>query len=193
MFAQWSPLLCAMWFMPVLGPLVLCKPNIALPFILTTWPKRVSLIVGGVVLVASLVLKPDWPWVWFSQTRDYQGMTPPLLSGPLGPLVLLNLFAWRERRAWLVLTMAVMPQRVFYDQLPLLLAANSNRELFWLVASTWGGFMALWLSPNMASMPGGWQLWVLLAHYLPATFVVARGPLREWLGRMILTPQDRGT
>jgi hypothetical protein len=181
LFAQWSPLLCAMWFLPWLAPLVLCKPNIALPLVLTGRPRWASAAVGAAVLLASLALKPDWPWVWLAQTRSYQGMTPPVAMLPLGPLILLSLFSWRERRAWLVLTLAVMPQRVFYDQLPLLLAAETNRELFVLVAAGWVSFLVLWLSPNLAEMPGGWQLWIVAAHYLPAVFVVARSGIREQL------------
>jgi hypothetical protein len=189
LFAQWSPLLCAMWFFPTLAPLVLCKPNIALPMLLSGRPRVSAICVAGTVVIASLVLKPDWPWVWLQQTTSYQGAVPPLLYGPLSALILLNLARWRDRRAWLVLSMAVMPQRVFYDQLALLLVAASPRQMFWLICASWSSFLALWISPDMAHMPGGWQTWILVGHYLPATAVVTgdlwisfvRKPLRVGL------------
>jgi hypothetical protein len=171
-FAQWSPLLCAIWFFPLLSPLLLAKPNIALPLVLTSplrWP---AIAIGAGVLALSLALRPGWPMEWFGQISQYQGLRPPLLVLPFGPLILASLLCWRDRRAWLILSLAVMPQRVFYDQLPLLLVARDKRQMFPLVCSSWISFVVLWLSPNMAQIPGGWQLWVVVGHYLPAVGVL---------------------
>lgn len=185
-FAQWSPLLCAMWFFPLLAPLVLAKPNIALPLVLAgksltaRYRWRVALIAAA-ALAVSFALRPSWPWEWIRQTGQYQGWRPPLLVLPFGPLILAALGRWRDRRAWLILSLAAMPQRVIYDQLPLLLAAETERQQFFLVASSWSSFAVLWLSPNMAAMPGGPQLWVVVGHYLPATGVLLWPSLRLWL------------
>ena len=38
MFVQWTPLMTCLWFLPILAPLVLVKPQIALPMLLTAKP-----------------------------------------------------------------------------------------------------------------------------------------------------------
>ena len=43
------------------------------------------------------------------------------------PAMLLALLRWRSREAWLLLLCALMPQRVVYDQLTLLLVARTPR------------------------------------------------------------------
>lgn len=184
-FAQWSPLLCAIWFFPLLAPLVLAKPNIALPLVLagkalTARYRWQTVGISAMVLAVSLVLRPSWPWEWIQQTSQYQGWKPPLLILPFGPLILAALWCWRDRRAWLILCMAAVPQRVFYDQLPLLLAPQTERQQFFLVCSSWISYLVLWLSPNMAQMPGGPQMWVVVGHYLPAVGVLLWPRVRAW-------------
>lgn len=171
-FAQWSPLLASVWFLPELAPLALCKPNIIAPVLVTTKPVARRIWWTGFWLAVSLAVRPTWAWEWVHQLTQYQG-SPPILSA-LGPLVLMVLARWRDRRAWFVLVMACIPQRVFYDQFSLLLIAENPQELFFLVVCSWASFFALWLSPDMAHMPGGWSTWVMLAHYLPAIVVVLR-------------------
>src|SRR5580658_1323519 len=144
-FAQWSPLLCAIWFFPLLSPLLLAKPNIALPLVVPTRFRWLTVAIGAAVLALSLALRPGWILEWLSQTSQYQGLKPPILSLPFGPLILASLWCWRDRRAWLILSMAIMPQRVFYDQLPLLLVARDQRQMFPLVCSSWLSFLVLWL------------------------------------------------
>ena len=180
-FAQWSPLLCAIWFFPLLSPLILCKPNIAFPLVATARFRWLTVAIGVGVLALSLAIRPGWPLEWFRQTSQYQGLRPPILSLPFGPLILASLACWRDRRAWLILSLAITPQRVFYDQLPLLLVAQSERQMFPLVCSSWLSFVVLWLSPNMAEMPGGWQMWVVVGHYLPAVGVLLWPRLKFWL------------
>ena len=137
-------------------------------------------MIAAAVLALSLAIRPSWPWEWLSQIREYQGLKPPILTLPFGPLILASLLYWRDRRAWLILTMAIVPQRVFYDQLPLLLVAQNKRQMFPLVFSSWISFLVLWLSRNMAEMPGGWQLWVVVGHYLPAVGVLLWPQLEAW-------------
>ncbi len=180
-FAQWSPLLCAIWFFPLLSPLALAKPNIALPLVLTTRFRWLPVAIGAVVLGASLALRPGWILEWLGQTGQYQGLRPPLLTLPFGPLILITLWCWRDRRAWLILSLAITPQRVFYDQLPLLLVARDKRQMFLLVGSSWMSFVVLWLSPNIMEMPGGWQPWVVVGHYLPAAGLLVWPRLRVWM------------
>jgi hypothetical protein len=180
-FAQWSPLLCAIWFIPILSPLLLCKPNIAIPLALTARPPWQAIMIAAAVLALSLAIRPIWPLEWLSQIRQYQGMKPPIGYLPFGPLILASLFCWRDRRAWLILSLAMLPQRVFYDQLALLLVAQNKRQMFPLVFSSWISFLVLWVSPSLTEMPGGWQLWIIVGHYLPAVGVLLWPQLQSWM------------
>jgi hypothetical protein len=182
-FAQWPPLLCALWFFPSAAPLILAKPHMAFPLVMTNRITKSALCLTAAVLTLSFLLYPTWPWVWFSQISGYQGVRPPILNVPLGPLLLFSFLEWRDRRAWLLFTMACMPQRMFYDQMALLLVARNGRELQFLVMCAWIGFAALWLSDGLANMPGSWQLWILLSNYLPALGVLLRPHLRLSVAR----------
>jgi len=174
MFVQWTPLMTCMWFLPVLVPLALVKPHIALPMMLTTKPDWRGLLFALVLGIASLLISPGWLSVWLQRTTGYQGTLPPLFALPLGPLLALALLRWRKRTAWLLFLMAAMPQRVVYDQLCLLLVASTWRELLFLVSVSWITMPALLYFGGWLSLPGGWQIWIVAAHYVPALLVVLR-------------------
>lgn len=176
-YVQWPPLLVCLWFLPPLLPVVLIKPHIALPLALSGSISRAGILLTALLLLGSLVLYPWWPWVWVHQIQTYKGLRPPLLVLPLGPLLLLGLLRWRDRRAWLLVLMALMPQRTVYDQLALLLVATSRRELLALVACSWLSLPVLLAAGGWRSMPGGWQIWILLTLYLPALAILLRGEI----------------
>ena len=171
LFSQWTPLITCIWFLPFLLPLVLVKPHIALPLILTSRVTWQGLVLAFLLLLISLIIYPTWPIVWFEQTGTYRG-TPPLFSLPLGPLLLLALFKYRDRRAWLLLLLALMPQRVLYDQLPLFLIAASGVELTFLVLCSWMTLPVLFSSGGWVHMPVNWQFWIVLTLYLPALIML---------------------
>lgn len=171
LFAQWTPLIICIWYLPFLMPLVLVKPHIALPLIMTGGITRKGLILTFLLLVVSLIIYPMWPLVWFRQTTTYTG-TPPLFSLPLGPVLLLALFKYRDRRAWLLVLLALMPQRVLYDQLPLFLIATSGVEITLLTLCSWLTLPALFLFGGWSQMPLGWQFWIVLTLYLPALIIL---------------------
>jgi hypothetical protein len=177
LFAQWPPLIASMFFTPLALPLLLVKPQIALPLALTRMPSRIGLALTALTLLISLALYPRWPFVWLAQITAYQGTRPPLLVLPLGPLLLLALLRYRSRSAWLLLLCALMPQRMVYDQFIVLLVADSRRALLVLVVCSWLSAVALFTFGGWLAVPGGWQLWVLLASYLPALGVVLLQPL----------------
>ena len=143
-WVQWTPLICALWFLPAAAALVLIKPHVALPVMLAGGFRNrlverrqwIWLAPPALLLAISLAWYPSWPLVWYRQLGTYQGIFPPLFSLPLGPLVLLSLVSWKDRRAWLIVLLALMPQRMVYDQLPILLVANSRRQLWLLIAAS---------------------------------------------------------
>lgn len=167
LFAQWTPLLMSLWFLPAMLPLILVKPQIALPLVLTG--KKISkagILLTAALLLISLIIYPTWPLVWIKQTGMYKGL-PPLFSLPLGPLILLALFKYRDRRAWLLVLFALMPQRVLYDQLPLLLIATNSLEMVFLVFCSWLTLPMLMSSGGWSQLPFNWQFWILLTLYVP--------------------------
>ncbi|BDC48855.1 hypothetical protein F183_A11710 [Bryobacterales bacterium F-183] len=189
LWVQWTPLLCCLWFLPQAMPLLLMKPNIAIPIALARWLPHIReprflwrwSWVPLAVLAASLICKPDWPAVWLHQTSTYQGIKPPILVLPLGPLVLLSLLAWPDRRALLIVLMACMPQRMVYDQLPLLLAAGSRGQMWLLVAASWVNCAVFWNTEGgWSAVPMGWQNFIVLTLYLPAVAVVIWPKVRAW-------------
>jgi hypothetical protein len=100
------------------------------------------------------------------QTGTYKGL-PPLFSLPLGPFILLALLKYRDRRAWLLVLFALMPQRVLYDQLPLLLIATNGAEMIFLVFCSWLTLPMLMSSGGWGGLPFSWQFWILLTLYVP--------------------------
>ncbi len=171
---QWVPLVICLWFLPPLLLMALIKPQIALPLALTRGLSRSGVISTISLLAISLLIYPSWPWNWLRQIQGYQGILPPLLTLPLGPLLLLVLIRWRERRSWLLILMAVMPQRVLYDQFALLLVANSRKEKIALVLISWTTLPVLLHYKGWARMPGGWHFWIIVTLYLPALAIILR-------------------
>jgi hypothetical protein len=96
--------------------------------------------------------------MWFSQLGGYRGL-PPILVLPFGPLIVLALLRWKNREAWLLILMAVMPQRMVYDQIPLLLTARTPRQLLLLVECSWAWILPfLYLVTRIFTKhgPSGW-------------------------------------
>jgi hypothetical protein len=131
-------------------------------------PSALALTVA--ISLTSLALYPTWPLVWFSQLGGYQGVLP-ILVLPFGPLIALALLRWQNREAWLLILMAVMPQRMVYDQIPLLLTARTPRQLLLLVECSW-----IWTLPqllfNNSNFYAAWPQWVVLLYYFPALAIV---------------------
>jgi len=174
MFVQWTPLMTCLWFLPVLLPLALVKPHIALPMVLSTKPDWRGVVFAILLGLASILVSPGWLPIWFQRTSGYQGTLPPLFVLPVGPLLALALLRWRKRTAWLLFLMAAMPQRVVYDQLCLLLVASTWRELVVLISLSWITMPALLYYGGWTALPGGWQIWIVATLYIPALLVLLR-------------------
>ncbi|MEO8286644.1 MAG: hypothetical protein ABI670_09435 [Chloroflexota bacterium] len=169
--SQWSPLIVATWYIPVLAPLlVLVKPQIALPVAIAHKLSKPGLLIAGVVLLFSLIIDATWPFRFLSMMGPYQS-TIPILTLPLGPLLILAALRWRDERGRLLLFMAVMPQRTIYDYLPLWLVPTGIRGLAVLTALSWLVVLAgipTW--PAMFTTPD--MQWAIHALYLPALIIL---------------------
>ena len=182
--AQWEPLIMASAFFPLLLPATLAKPQIGLPVALTHLSRR-GILACGVILMLSLAAMPRWPLLWFRQIGQYDHFIP-LLVLP-GPLLAAALLRYRDRDALLLMMMAVMPQRWFYDPLVLWLIPKSRREIVATVGLSWGAGIWRWYH-----IPHSWTevgRCTVLLIYLPMLAVVLARGLREKQGRSVAKPE----
>ena len=164
---QWSPMIFASAFFPLLLPAILVKPQIGLP-VAITYPNRRGYVACVVLLALSLLLARRWPISWLANLHDYERFIPLLLIP--GPFLVLALLRYRDRDARLLFLMAVMPQRWFYDGLVLWLIPKSRREILATVTVSW--FAGIWRwyhSPQSYDQAGRWMVWFM---YLPMLAVV---------------------
>jgi hypothetical protein len=139
--AQWSTIITASAFFPLLLPVTLMKPQVGLPVFLTRVTRR-GLVACLFIAAVSLVILPQWPLLWLGQAHNYEHFIP-LLVFP-GPLLLLALLRYRDRDAWLLLLAALMPQRWFFDAFTLWLIPKSRREILPTVLLSWGAGIWRW-------------------------------------------------
>jgi hypothetical protein len=164
---QWSPLIAAGAFFPILLPATLAKPQVGLPILLTRFSRR-GLIACAVVTLATIVAAPTWPLLWIHQFGNYQHFIPILVLP--GPLLLLALLRYRDRDARFLMISAVLPQRWFFDSFPLWLIPQSRREIIWTVFLSWiPGIWRWYHMPHSFTEVGRWTV---SFFYLPMLAVL---------------------
>jgi hypothetical protein len=178
---QWSPLIAASAFFPWLLPATMAKPQVGLPVFFTRVTRR-GCWACAALMIASLVLMPSWPLVWWKQAAGYQHFFP-LLVLP-GPLLLLALWRYRDRDALFLFLSALMPQRWFFDSFILWLIPKSRREIVWTVFFSWGAGIWRWYYVPQSSTEVG--RWTVILFYLPMLVVV----LRRRMKQMDLAPES---
>jgi hypothetical protein len=165
--AQWSVAIAASAFFPLLLPVTMMKPQVGLPIFLTRLSRR-GFAACLVVAAVSLVLMPQWPWLWLHQGRYYEHFIPMLVFP--GPLLLLALLRYRDRDAWLLLLAALMPQRWFFDSFILWLIPKTSRQILATVLLSWGAGIWRWYHfPHGFAQVGRWTV---VFFYLPMLAVV---------------------
>jgi hypothetical protein len=164
---QWSAVITASAFFPLLLPVTLAKPQIGLPVFLTHANRR-GLLACIALFFLSLAVMPRWLPLWLGQTGHYQYFIP-LLVLP-GPLLLLALLRYRNRDAILLFLAACMPQRWFFDSFILWLIPKSRREILWSVFFSWGAGLWRWYHPPHSFTQVG--RWTVVFIYLPMLAVV---------------------
>ncbi len=165
--AQWSPIVAASAFFPLLLPVTMAKPQVGLPVFLTHTNRR-GIIACAVLGILSLVLMPKWPLLWLGQMGHYQHFTP-LLVLP-GPLLLLAILRYRDRDAVLLFLSAVAPQRWFYDSFTLWLIPKTRRSILATVAFSW--VVGIWRWYHTPSTMQQIGFWSVLGFYIPMLVVV---------------------
>jgi hypothetical protein len=177
--ANWSPLLVASAFLPVLYPLAIVKPTLIAPVMLN-YPNMRGYLLCFVSLAVSLVIFPAWPLEWLASLMSQPGgkYTFPLLMGP-SLLILACIFLWKRRPARLLLMLACVPQHpFFYDQLLLWLIPQTLRQSLALSAITWAAYLSWWFwdpdfQPLAVRAAQGPNLyWTAFMFYMPALGLV---------------------
>lgn len=186
--AQWTPLIAASAFFPLLLPATIAKPQIGLPVALTQLTRR-GVLACAVVLALSLIVMPSWPPQWVAHFSRYDRFVP-LLVLP-GPLLALSLLRYRDRDAWLLFLAALVPQRWFYDSFILWLIPKTRREFVWTMFFSWAPGIWRWYHiPHSYTEVGRWMV---IFIYLPMLVVVlSRGlphrPVQNAVSRGNLLP-----
>jgi len=170
-WAQWTPLIFASAFFPVLAFTVCIKPHIALPIALTRL-KKVTVLSAFALLAVSLVVYPSWPLHWLKGLGGYQSYWA-FLTIP-GVLLLLALKRWRDPDAKFLLLTSLFPQRWFYDALILWLIPKTRKELFYTSAFSWLAYV--WLILLQPQDILGRSTVCVMAFHLPMLVTILRRP-----------------
>jgi hypothetical protein len=172
--AQWSPLVCAAAFLPSLGFLIVMKPNLGV-VVAAYRPSRRMVAGALVVLLGSVLLRPEWRRQWRHSVLRRRGHGSPLLQ-PGAFVLLLAVMFWRLPEARLFLVMLCVPQLLFWnDQLPLLLVARTRREAQVLALLSLVGFLVwnAFIKPGGAYGPAAAK-YIMWLVYVPAFLLVMR-------------------
>lgn len=162
LYVQWSPLIAASAFFPLLLPATMAKPQVGIPVFLSRLSLR-GLVACLCVAAATLIVMPRWPILWRNEFGNYPHFFAILVIP--GPILLLALIRYRDRDAHLLLLNACMPQRWFFDTFTLWLIPKSRREILATVFfSWWCGIWRWYHVPHSANEVGRW---IVLFIYLP--------------------------
>lgn len=177
---NWSPLITACYLVPALLPFSIVKPQFLLLGLVVHHPKellrhRMWWLAVAVLVLISFVALPAWPQSWLGNIAQAHH-PPPLLLMPVGPFLLLALLRWRRQEARFFLAYALVPQLVlWYDQLPLLLLAQTRRDALLMNGIGWLVLVIGWLVFGyypLASL----LLIPFLGTFVPALIVILRLP-----------------
>lgn len=187
--SQWSPLLIASVLIPGLGFLLVVKPTIGLALWLYR-PHWQAVAGGTLLLLVSLVVRPEWPLEWMQTFGAGSHIRGPItMLG--GPLILLALLRWRRPEARLLVALACVPHTtLLYEALPLFLVPASWGQSLALVALNWVAQIAvITLQPydslaDRARMSATVSVALL---YLPCLIMILRRPnegdVPNWITR----------
>jgi len=194
--SQWSPLIGATLFLPALGFVLVCKPNLGLAVGASTGSTktvRVALIVGAMLLVISFVALPAWPLDWWRGIEAGESLKAPIIR-PAGFLVALALLRWKQPEARLLFALACVPQTSsWYETLLPLLVARTKVEMQVMVFASGVGYLMQVVLLDYKNEIAASDVGILMVVfvYLPALAIVLRRPnqgdLPAWMRFMRLS------
>lgn len=169
---QWSPLMTAALLMPSLLPLSVVKPQLGVVLAAAGQWSRKTIAAAALLVLVSLLIFPRWPVEWLSHGSlgTYAGRSP-LLVFP-GFLLVAAALRWRQRDSRILLSMGIILQRFFYDQLPLFLIPRSWQQMVLLLLTSWSALLISlgkhWWIPSSGDQNRHAWTAVILGFYLPA-------------------------
>ena len=169
LYVQWSPLIMATAFFPLLLPATMAKPQVGIPVFVSRFSIK-GLCACAIFGIATILAMPRWPLLWLGEIGKYEHFFA-LLVIP-GPLILLALLRYRDRDAILLLVTSCMPQRYFFDTFILWLIPKSRWEILATVVLSWVPGIWRWYHPPHSMTQVG--RWIVLFTYLPMLFIVLR-------------------
>ena len=164
---QWTTIIFASAFFPLLLPVTMAKPQVGLPIVLTRLT-RTGVMACAAVLGLSVVWLPSWPMLWIHQWQHYPHFVP-LFVLP-GPVLLLALVCYRNTDAQLLLWSALMPQRWFFDTFILWLIPKTRKAILYTAFLSWAPGIWRWNhAPQSFTQVGRWTvLWL----YMPMLVLI---------------------
>lgn len=185
--SQWSPVLMASVLIPWLGLLLVVKPTIGLALWLYK-PHWQAVIGGGLLVLLSLLIRPEWPLEWIGTFSAGTHIHGPITTLG-GPLILLALVRWRRPEARLLVALACVPHTtLLYETLPLFLIPTSWAQALILVALNWIAQIAvitLQPYPTLADRARMSATVSVALLYLPCLIMILRRPnegdIPEWV------------
>jgi hypothetical protein len=199
-YAQWTPLLVAMWYIPELAGLIASKPTMGIAMLpgVQNWRRaRRGLAMAAALTAIAFLVQPAWLADWKAAV-DTDTHLRPWVTVPGGALLLLALFRWRRWEARVLLAFAIVPQ-TFHPlaTLPLVLlpgsvagkasiAALTFLPNWVLVREPFGSRLAIATPEEMFAMYGTIVLWTVL---IPTVLFVLRlpnqGPVPGFVDRIV--------
>lgn len=182
---QWAPFITAAIFLPSLGWLAACKPNLGVAAF--AWRPTWRFVVTGAVFVAVVTaVYPWWPREYLKEiaVREVGAYKIPVAT-PGGFILLLALLRWRRPEARMLAVLACVPQTMrFIDQMPLLLVARNFRQMLWLSLLSYIPLFAMPFLPTPVEtgITAETRLTsplIVVAYYLPCLVMVLMRPNRD--------------
>lgn len=193
---QWSLLLTGAIAFPWIGLLWVAKPTIGIP-LFVAWPSRQAAVGGAMLILASLIVMPHWPWSMAEGLQTATNVMAPI-SRPGGFLLLLAFLRWRLPEGRLLGMLAVVPQTTFYyEMVPLLLIPRTARQMISFVVLTRLAYhvqpFISPLQPRIGFAATVTHLWpfCLVLIYIPALLMVLHRPNQSGTGLRLLLDRFR--
>ena len=205
--SQWSLLLTGAALVPTFGFLLIAKPTIGIA-LFTAFPHWKTAVGCTVLLVLSLLIRPQWPHDWISNFASAPHVIAPI-RGWGGPFLLLALLKWRRADARLLLAMACIPHTPApYETIPLFLIPQTWAQAWTLWALDIAAFAGQVVSGPYVTAAAAWisgAQWEVALLYLPCLAIVLlrpntwssvyggdeRGPVRKRSGISTKRPDQR--